>query len=796
MRLVSLSLKGYRQFFERTEIQIPMGLIGICGANGVGKSKLIEAIGYALFGPRSVLPTADKDIDLVSAASSGPTTTEVCLVVEVRDQFYRIRRSRKAKDCSIDLIVQDEASQTVITPLATSPSEVTKKVIELFGITPEAYLRTFVARQKEIAGIQAIKSSDRQKLINRLIGIAQVEKALSLAESERKQRTDVLEAKIADEGEAANVALAQGRLRELQHTLDIATAKEKEHAIELENARRATLDGRKTREALNTKSAEAQGIREDLAKLAEALNDLEAAVKEAAVRYEVCVSAQAQVEAADKVLEETQEAPNEVVRHKTLKDLAAARQQHEEAVKGLEVAQTNFDDHRVCEDQLHQISRRVETLQAETAKQEGLLTSAQAKTKESTGRASIILKRLLTVQTMGASGICERCGQRLGDNLGVAIDGLRSELENAEILSKETANQEQNLVEALQLSLQEVEDAVKERDRLQKQFHHGSMVPGQFEAAQHHHEACQRALQNFPEDLWPLSYDVAAHHRAEADMRRRADAEGERRANEQLALQRQDAEAAQDRAKRQLEQNQEQQETLAIKLKALEDIEILVATADERLSMLEAEEASATTRWQQAAFEQAQAEAALTPAQEKVQQAIVRAEKIAVLRHNAEIAQRTEALLRLTRDEITAQSCPRLSDMMDSWARSLMGSHFRTVQLTPDYRIEADNGSGLHAIDHFSGGEQTLLAVMLRVAISLYCHERLGMGPGFLVLDEVFGDQDELHRAQLVQFLNEIKPYYQQILIVNHVADVTDRLGSIIEVTSTGENTSKAVLRL
>ncbi|MES2460252.1 MAG: SbcC/MukB-like Walker B domain-containing protein, partial [Armatimonadota bacterium] len=132
---------------------------------------------------------------------------------------------------------------------------------------------------------------------------------------------------------------------------------------------------------------------------------------------------------------------------------------------------------------------------------------------------------------------------------------------------------------------------------------------------------------------------------------------------------------------------------------------------------------------------------------------------------------------------------------MDGWARALMGPHFSMVRLTPEYRVEADNGSGVHQIDHFSGGEQTLLAVMLRVAISLYCQERAGMDAGFLILDEVFGDQDELHRAQLVQFLNEIKPHYHQILIVNHVADVTQMLDSIIDVEPTGERTSRARLR-
>ena len=62
---------------------------------------------------------------------------------------------------------------------------------------------------------------------------------------------------------------------------------------------------------------------------------------------------------------------------------------------------------------------------------------------------------------------------------------------------------------------------------------------------------------------------------------------------------------------------------------------------------------------------------------------------------------------------------------------------------------------------------------MLRVAISIFCRERAGFETSFLVLDEVFGNQDTEHRQQLVDFLNEIKVHYHQILIVNHIEDVT-----------------------
>jgi len=84
---------------------------------------------------------------------------------------------------------------------------------------------------------------------------------------------------------------------------------------------------------------------------------------------------------------------------------------------------------------------------------------------------------------------------------------------------------------------------------------------------------------------------------------------------------------------------------------------------------------------------------------------------------------------------------------------------------------------------------------MLRVAISLFCRERAGFDTGFLILDEVFGDQDAERRVLLVEFLSEIQRHYHQVLVINHVDDVTAMLDSIIDVAPTGPNTSTATLR-
>jgi DNA repair exonuclease SbcCD ATPase subunit len=185
----------------------------------------------------------------------------------------------------------------------------------------------------------------------------------------------------------------------------------------------------------------------------------------------------------------------------------------------------------------------------------------------------------------------------------------------------------------------------------------------------------------------------------------------------------------------------------------------------------------------------------LEEAEENLEGAQRRSHAYGLARRALIVGERTDQLLSRLLTDVTAEARPRISELMDSWARSLLSGRFTSLSLAEDYRIRADNGSGEHDLGHFSGGEQTLLSVILRVSISLFCRERAGFDTGFLILDEVFGDQDADHRLLLLEFLDEIQREYHQVLVVNHVEDVTAMLDSIIEVRRTGPNTSTASIR-
>src|SRR5579862_3601757 len=171
MKLVALALRNYRQFLQPDPILFGPGVIGISGPNGAGKSKIIEAIGYALFGPhKHILPDHDRAADLLSSAAPPKSQLAVELVFEVAGTEYTLRRRPGEASLSVGNQLQAE-----------TPTGVAAEIQKILRLSVGTYLGSFVAQQREVANLQEMKSGERQQLINRLIGVAQLEGAVGLA---------------------------------------------------------------------------------------------------------------------------------------------------------------------------------------------------------------------------------------------------------------------------------------------------------------------------------------------------------------------------------------------------------------------------------------------------------------------------------------------------------------------------------------------------------------------------------------------------------------------------------------
>jgi exonuclease SbcC len=80
------------------------------------------------------------------------------------------------------------------------------------------------------------------------------------------------------------------------------------------------------------------------------------------------------------------------------------------------------------------------------------------------------------------------------------------------------------------------------------------------------------------------------------------------------------------------------------------------------------------------------------------------------------------------------------------------------------------------------GGEEDLLNLAVRLAISQMIAERSGQAFSLLVLDEVFGSLDEHRRLRVVELLRRLLDRFEQIVVMTHIEGTRDDLDHKIRI--------------
>src|SRR4030042_1626049 len=101
MIIKNLKLQNYRRF-SSLELELPENLIGIIGNNGIGKTTIVEAIGWVLYGNR--IKRTDK-LDIRSQFCNQNTVCSVEMVFVLGGIEYRISRQLKGKTAIVEAAI-------------------------------------------------------------------------------------------------------------------------------------------------------------------------------------------------------------------------------------------------------------------------------------------------------------------------------------------------------------------------------------------------------------------------------------------------------------------------------------------------------------------------------------------------------------------------------------------------------------------------------------------------------------------------------------------------------------------
>lgn len=186
MILKKISLQNFLSHSDSVVEFNPNGITAIIGENGSGKSSIIEAIQFALFGD------SDKG-NLANLVKWGKKEAIVELEFENQLGLFKIHReiARTSKGASSQnsVVYKFEKGSYRLFYQKNLKSELPK----LTGLTKKTFQTSGLIKQGEIEGFLRIKPSEREKLIEELLGIQYYQKLISKYNEIKKSIKDKIE---------------------------------------------------------------------------------------------------------------------------------------------------------------------------------------------------------------------------------------------------------------------------------------------------------------------------------------------------------------------------------------------------------------------------------------------------------------------------------------------------------------------------------------------------------------------------------------------------------------------------
>lgn len=133
---------------------------------------------------------------------------------------------------------------------------------------------------------------------------------------------------------------------------------------------------------------------------------------------------------------------------------------------------------------------------------------------------------------------------------------------------------------------------------------------------------------------------------------------------------------------------------------------------------------------------------------------------------------------------------PTLSSYSSDYFERLTEGKYKEIELDEDYNLLVYDNGNVYGIERFSGGEEDLANLCLRLAISEVITERAGGVFNFIILDEIFGSQDMFRRQNIMKALNGLSSKFRQIFLITHVDDVKNDMENIIFVNENEDGIS------
>ncbi len=782
MELHRLRMVNFRQH-ANTDLEFGPGITGIIGPNGSGKTTILEAIAWALYGVQAV--RGDKD-SIRRIGVKGRANVEVELEFRLGAHEYRVART-----LSTAALHQD--GQLV----ANSLKAVTDKLERALGMTHQEFFNTYFTGQKELKVMAALGKTDRAAFLSQVLGYERLRLAQERVREVRNTlaaEVKGLEAALPDpQALAEQRRAAEARLTAAQRAAqaaDTARAQAQQRLAREEprwnewTARRErtlSLDGerRMAHQAVEGRRQEFQRLDKELAdalKAREQLKQLEA---------ELAPVARLKGELADLELLQREEAARRAEQAQ-LDELARTTRGLEQRIA--ELADVGAALER-AEAEARRLAERVQA--AEAAVEEQQAAWVREKEYAATRRAELlkqydeVKEQRDKIAQLGPEGECPTCRRPLGGEhaavLGILDRQLQAIVEDGKFFRQRLEQLAEppagvGLLEAQRDELREESRRASERaGELRAQAEERARAKAELDAARERATGLERRLATRR-----TGYDAARHDAVRAELVKLEPVALEAAALEERAQRAEGLVPEAEQAEQLLSQAERRVRELADAVRAEGFSEEQFRLAKDRY-----DRALGTLREAELALVEARGD--LTRAEGDVQEAARREEERAA--RDRDISERKtrhrlhnelDRAFSDLRADLNAAMRPEIADLASDFLADLTDGRYQQIDLTEDYEVVILDGGVPKPV--ISGGEEDVANLVLRLAISQMIAERAGQPLSLLVLDEIFGSLDDARRQHVVALLRRLADRFPQVILITHIEQVREGVDRVIRV--------------